>query len=245
MKFFRLAIFSLVTVICAAPGSAAEPSKVGDFALLDQNGKFHQLSWYGDAKAVVVFVQGNGCPIVRNGVHALKALRDEFESRGVVFFMLNPQMQDDRASIVKEAADFGYDFPILLDKAQLVAESLGVDRTAEAFVIDPETLTVLFRGPVDDRLDYESQKPAAKHHYLKDALEATLSGQAVAGDTPASPGCIINFSSKKQHREAGVSYSKAPRTAARRETVGHVANCCLRCKESWSSQCHSPPRAAI
>ena len=208
MKLPGFAIVCIATAICAFAASAAEPKKVGDFTLLDQHGKSHQLSWYGDHKAIVIMVQGNGCPIVRNGAHALKALRDEYESRDVAFFMLNPQMQDDRASILKEANDFGYDFPILVDEAQLVAESLGVDRTAEAFLIDPKTMTVVFRGPIDDRLGYESQRPAAKHHYLKDALEATLSGRAVAGDSLSSPGCIINFPSRDRHQKTAVSYSK-------------------------------------
>ena len=208
MKFLQLAIFCVATAIGTSAASAAEPTRVGDFALLDQHGKFHQLSWYGDQKAVVLFVQGNGCPIVRNGAHALRALRDEFESQDVVFFMLNPQMQDDRESILEEANDYGYDFPILVDEAQLVAESLGVDRTAEAFLINPKTMTVLYRGPIDDRLDYESQKPAAKHHYLKDALEASLAGKEVAGDSPPSPGCIINFPSRNPQLQTEVSYSK-------------------------------------
>ena len=97
MKTLRLAILCVATVLCTTVASAAAPTQVGDFALLDQNGKFHQLSWYGDHKAIVVFVQGNGCPIVRNGVHAMKTVRDEFEGRDVAFFMLNSQTQDDRA----------------------------------------------------------------------------------------------------------------------------------------------------
>ena len=170
MKLSQFTVYCLATTIASLICSASELTKVGDFALLDHEGKSHQLSWYGDQKAVVIFIQGNGCPIVRNGVPALNAIRDEFESQGVTFFMLNPQMQDNRASIVKEAEEFGYDFPILVDEAQLVAESLDVDRTSETFVIDPKTLTVVFRGPIDDRLGYESQKPVAKNHYLKDAL---------------------------------------------------------------------------
>ncbi len=236
MKSPGFAVFCIAATTCSLAASAAEPKKVGDFTLLDQHGKSHQLSWYGDQKAIVILVQGNGCPIVRNGAHALKALRDEYESRDVAFFMLNPQMQDDRASILKEANDFGYDFPILVDEAQLVAESLGVDRTAEAFLIDPKTMTVVFRGPIDDRLGYESQKPAAKHHYLKDALEATLSGGAVAGDTPAAPGCIINFPSRKRHEKDEVSYSK--------DIVPILENNCVTCHHDggiapWSMSSHA------
>ncbi|MCZ6504081.1 MAG: redoxin domain-containing protein [Gammaproteobacteria bacterium] len=236
MKLFKFALFCLATTGASLLCSAAELSKVGDFALLDQQGKFHQLSWYGDQKAIVIFIQGNGCPIVRNGVPTLKEIRDEFESQGVTFFMLNPQMQDNRESIAKEAEEFGYDFPILVDEAQLVAESLGVDRTSESFVIDPKTMTVVFRGPIDDRLGYESQRRVAKNHYLKDALTAVLSGQAVADDIPSAPGCLINFPSRDQHRQNKVSYAK--------DIVPILKDNCVSCHHDggigpWSMSSHA------
>ena len=232
----RVALATLLIALTASGASAMEPTPVGDFALLDHNGKSHQLSWYGDQKAVVILVQGNGCNIVRNGAHALKALRDEYAERDVTFFMLNPQMQDDRGSIAKEASDFGYDFPILVDDTQLVAESLGVVRTGEAFVIDPKAMKVIFRGPIDDRLDYESQKPEAKHHYLKDALEATLAGAPIASDIPTSPGCIINFAARDAHEKKELSYSK--------DIAPILENNCVKCHHDggiapWSMKNHA------
>ena len=44
-------LFSLAT-----PTLANE--RIGDFALLDDQGKFHQLSYYGDYSAVAVLVSG-------------------------------------------------------------------------------------------------------------------------------------------------------------------------------------------
>tara|TARA_R110002072_G_scaffold170381_2_gene323884 strand:- start:879 stop:2672 length:1794 start_codon:yes stop_codon:yes gene_type:complete len=207
MRLFNYFFLFLACTLAGATSMAAETPKIGDFSLLDHQGKFHQLSWYGDQKAIVIFVQGNGCPIVRNGAPTLKAIRDEYESQGVAFFMLNPQTQDNRHSIAKEAEEFGYDFPILVDEAQLVAESLGVDRTSEVFVIDPKTMTVVFRGPIDDRLGYESQKPEAKNHYLTDALDAFLSGQTVAENSLEVPGCLIGFPARDQHAKVPVSYT--------------------------------------
>jgi len=130
MKFYCLLLLLLLLApsLSATPFGAAQLAKIGDFALLDHQGKFHQLSWYNDQKAVVIFIQGNGCPITRNGALTLETIRDDFAGQGVNFFMLNPQPQDDRDSIADEAAEFNYDFPILIDESQLVAESLGVDR---------------------------------------------------------------------------------------------------------------------
>ena len=200
----------LAALLVSSPAfaTATEAVRVGDFALLDHQGKFHQMSWYGDQQAIVLFIQGNGCPIARNAVPTLKTLRDKFADRNVAFFMLNPAPQDTRDSINEEAAKFSYDFPILIDETQLVAETLGVDRTSETFIIDPKTMTVLYRGPIDDRLGYESQKPEATQHYLRDALEAVLAGQPVAAGTPEAPGCLVSFPGRTALAESGVSYAK-------------------------------------
>ena len=52
---------------------------VDNFVLLDQDGKAHDLYYNQDAAAIVVMIQGNGCPIVRNAWSDFKAVRDEFE----------------------------------------------------------------------------------------------------------------------------------------------------------------------
>jgi peroxiredoxin len=206
-SFISALLLAALWLAAAAPAGAT-PSKIGDFSLLDHTGKFHQLSWYSDQKAVVIFIQGNGCPIVRNGTPTFKAIRDEFADQEVMFFMLNPQPQDNRDSIAKEAAEFKYDFPILLDESQLVAQSLGVDRTSEVFIIDPKSLEVIFGGPIDDRLGYQTQRPKASQHYLRDALTAVVTGQQVAANTPEAPGCLISFPQYQQDQKSPVSYAE-------------------------------------
>jgi len=198
----------LVTLTALAPLAAVAQKPVGDFALLDHKGAFHQLSRYADQNAVVIFVQGNGCPISRVTVPTLAEIREEFAGQGVQFLLLNSNIQDDPASIRKEAAEFSIDFPILMDEAQLVAESLGVKRTCEVFVIDPAKREIVFHGPVDDRADYETQRLVVQNHYLRDALSAMLAGEPVAMDVPESPGCLITFPTRTVDRNRRISYSE-------------------------------------
>jgi peroxiredoxin len=224
MKTFGLAVFCL-TLFTSLLCSAASAGKVGDFALLDHQGKHHQLSWYGDQKAIVIIIQGNGDALVRAAVPALNQLRDEFERQGVAFFMLNPRLRDSRESIAMEAEEFGYEFPILVDETQLVAESLGVERTAESLVIDPATMTVVFRGSVDD----------ADNLFLKNALTAVLSGQAVANTRPAPVGSAISFASREQSQPGQLSYS--------RDIVPILQDNCVSCHHDggigpWSMSSH-------
>jgi hypothetical protein len=188
----------------ASTAQPARPQHVDNFTLLDQNGRSHKLYYLSDRKAVVIMVQGNGCPIARTAWNFLKEVRGEYASKGIEFLMLNPNLQDTRASVQAEAKEFGYDIPILLDPSQLIGESLGVTRTAEVFVIDTKTWNVAYRGPVDDRLNYERQRATAKEQYLVDALNNVLAGKPVAVVKRDSPGCIVDF----PKRNPAISYSR-------------------------------------
>ena len=129
----------VLTFGIAPPAQALGPGdRVDNFRLLDQNGASHELYYLSDAKAVVIMVHGNGCPIVRNTLPGLKEIRDRYRDQGVEFLLINPNLQDGRNDVASEATEFGIDFPILIDETQLIGESLGVIRTADVFVIDPK-----------------------------------------------------------------------------------------------------------
>src|SRR4030095_5989165 len=141
---------------------ALNPGQVVDnFRLLDQNGKSHELYYSSDMKAVVLMVHGNGCPIVRPPLPALREIREQYRAQGVESLLLNSNLQDKPEAVAAEAKEFSVDFPILLDGAQLIGEALGVVRTSEVFVIDPKGWKLVYRGPMNDRLSYEKQRPAS------------------------------------------------------------------------------------
>ena len=199
MRRVKLAVF--LALIALGTASAAVPAPgahVADFTLMDQAGTKHQLYELSSKRAVVIMTQSNGCPIVRLAIPALRDIRDRYQPKDIEFLLLNPTRQDTRDAVRKEAAEFGFGMPILLDPTQRVGEAWGVDRTAEVFVIDPKTWTLKFHGPIDDRLNYESQRPV-HHQYLTDALDAVLANKPVAVSSVVSPGCLINFPNRK-HR---------------------------------------------
>jgi len=208
-KMHQTALISLFLIAFSASSNAS--LRVDNFVLLDHLGDAHELYYHRDASAIVFMVQGNSCPIVRNALTDFKALRGEFESQGVKFFMLNANLQDQRASIAAEAAKYGIDVPILDDETQLIGESLDLVRTGEVLVIDPKTWQVAYRGPINDRLQYERQKANAGEHYTADALNALLQGQPVAQAQRDAVGCLINFAQsgeKKLAEHANISYSE-------------------------------------
>jgi hypothetical protein len=222
--------------------------RVGDFALLDHEGKLHQLYRNVNSRALVLFVYGSDCNISRDSIPALKQLRDQFANpvdgfltqvrersanrgegflmkvrerlanrgegflaearerfanRSVGFLMIDANPQDDRKTLQRDAIRYGIDMPILKDQTQLVAESLNIYRTGEALLIDTRTWQVVYRGPVDDRLNYEMAKAEAQQHFLHDAIAALLGDRAVALAAPPDIGCRISLDKKKD-----VSYAK-------------------------------------
>ena len=186
----------LMTLGAGTAAALAPGGHVADFTLKDQSGAAHELYGLAAKKAIVIMTQSDGCPIVRLAVPALREIRDRYQSKGIEFLLLNPTLQDTAAAVNKEAAEFGFGMTILLDSTQKVGESWGVNRTAEVFVIDPKTWTLVYHGPIDDRLSYEAQRPV-HHQYLTDALDAVLAGRAVAAASVVSPGCLIYFPNRK------------------------------------------------
>jgi peroxiredoxin len=186
------------TAEAAPPAAQATADKaVGktlpDFTLADQNGKTHELYKMTDAKAIVMVMQGVGCPIVQQITPDVKDLEAAYEPKGVKFLMLNANNQDTREMIKAEADNFDIKIPILKDVGQKVSEPLGVTRTAEAFVIQPKTWKILYHGPISDRLTYGRAKAKADNPYVANALDALLAGKAVPASQAMTDGCLIDY----------------------------------------------------
>ena len=204
-RFTGLLLLLLLPASCdRLSGPVATGPKVGNFALLDQTGEFHELHYYSDFKAVVLFSHGLGCQIVRNQVPALAQLQSDFEARGVKFLGINANLQDDRDSIARDSAELNIGFPILVDESQHVARSLGIERTAEAILIETASWSIAYRGPIDDRLDYGVQRTSTGQPFLRSAIESLLERRRISEPSVESPGCLIQF---RELDEADLSFS--------------------------------------
>jgi hypothetical protein len=166
----------------AKNASATAVAPVGNFLLVDANFEAHELYRRGEDKAIVLVTQANGDAVLRGQAAAVKALNTAYAGKGVEVWMINSNLKDSREAILAEAAKAGYDAPIMMDSYQLVGESLGVTRSAEAIVIDPKTWSVAWRGDVAD---------AGK------AVDALVAGTSVPAAS-AAKGALIDFPARKQ-----------------------------------------------
>ncbi len=168
--------------------AATAPARVDNFMLVDQNLEGHELYRLGDAPAIVLISQANGDAAIRKLAPALNKLAADYGAKGVEFRLINSSAKE-RESLAAEAAAAGLKTPILWDRYQLVGESLGVTRSAEAFVVNPKNWTVAWRGSAAD---------------LGPALEAVLAGKAPAAGA-AGAGAPIAFPNRG---EAKFTYVK-------------------------------------
>jgi peroxiredoxin len=197
IRYMRVLMLYAALGAASATATALAPGDhIADFTLKDAMGASHRLYSLSGKKAIVVMTQSNGCPIVRLAVPALREIREHYRAQDMEFLLLNPTLQDSADAVQHEAQEFGFAMTVLLDHRQQVGEAWGVNRTAEVFVINPKTWTLLYHGPIDDRLNYESQR-AVHHPYLTDALDALLANKPLPVAAVASPGCLINFPERK------------------------------------------------
>jgi len=116
-KLVLLALVALFGTLYSCQQKAPKidmDADVPNFALHDQHGDFHELYYYGDEKAVVLYTQQNGCSTVRNDMEQLKAARSAFRNKGVRFLMINSTGKDSREDMLEEAENYDIEFPITI-----------------------------------------------------------------------------------------------------------------------------------
>lgn len=194
-----------------APGKGKDKEKVENFALIDHRGEFHELYYHEkdpETRAIALIVHGNGCPIVRQWIPELNRLHAVYGKQGIRFWMINSNPQDSREEVKAEADSFQLAMPVLLDPTQLVAGALGIERTAEAILIDPATWKIQYRGAIGDRFDYESTKPKDHHEYLAEALDAMLEGKPIPTQRTTFSGCRVSRLAGTEKDLPADAYSK-------------------------------------
>jgi hypothetical protein len=194
-----------LAAFCAARFAfALSPGEtVDNFRLPDHLGGSRELYYLSDMKAVVLMAQGNGCDVSRKAVPELKALRDRYRPQGVEFLLIDSNLADSRAAIVKEASEHGIDMPVLMDETQLIGEALGLARNGEVLVIDPRGWKLAYRGPL----------AVGNASHAADAIEAVVQAQPVRTakvDTPRSDKqCAIAMPERdRKQAHAKISYEK-------------------------------------
>ena len=183
------AVFAAAT-LASIPVSAGE--RISDFSLIDQHGKFFQLSRQANFDAIV-FMAHEDSRDVRRAASDLADLSTQFEGQNVGFYFIDSTGETDKAEIQETADDADIELPVLMDETQLVARELGIERATDVVILDPTALELVFRGALNDRWAEDTRSRRASDHYAADALSQFLAGETVTARQTSSKGDEITL----------------------------------------------------
>ena len=181
VKTFGFTLFALIT------SSALGQEQVGDFSLLDQSGYFHQMSWYGDKKAIAFLAQANRDESVANAIPEFTRLAKAFSAEKIQFFLINSMGLRDRKEVQAEMDRLGTQIPVLMDDAQIIGEALGIQRSAELILFDPSNFTVIHRGSLTGETE--------------SILNSIVAGEEFTAPETLEVGQPINYAAANNHRQ--------------------------------------------
>ena len=163
------------------------------FALPDTEGTIHEP---GGAPVTVVVFTCNHCPYALAWHERIMAVARDYADRGVRMLAINPNdaeryPRDSPDAMAARVRDGEFDgVPYLRDESQEVAHAYDAKTTPDVFVIDANG-TLRYRGAPDSDHDDPSQNAA----FLRDALDAILSGQEPDPAETTPVGCSIKWRS--------------------------------------------------
>jgi hypothetical protein len=143
-------------------------------------------------KTAVLFFVTHDCPISNYYSHEIRRICDEYSSRGASCALIytDPTLSDLDAK--KHAMDYGHGaYPKIVDRRHVLVAATGATVTPEAIVIRSGE-SIAYRGRIDNAYaGLGKPRRVVNEHYLRDALDAVLSGNAVPRPETAPVGCYI------------------------------------------------------
>lgn len=182
-------LFVIVSLFAVSAVNAQTPkigSVIDSFTLTDTTGKAQSLdSLKGKNGAVVVFLSAQ-CPVVRGYHERINQIAADYQAKGINFIGVNSNVSESLDWVKSNIVEYGYKFPVLIDKGNVLADKLGATVTPEVYYLDAKNV-LLYHGAIDN----DRSGRNVSESYLRTAFDASLSGKKVERPTANAFGCSI------------------------------------------------------
>lgn len=169
-------IFALISCTVAeqeAETTAKIDKKVKEWSLKDTKNKPHSLKKLSEKKkAVVLIFLATQCPIVDDYVERINALAKDYKEKEVQLVGIHSNKHETIEEIKKYSEKHNFEFPILKDPKNGLADYFQARRTPEVFVLDKEHI-LRYKGAIDD------SRKTPENQYLKNVLNLILEGKVI------------------------------------------------------------------
>jgi AhpC/TSA family len=147
----------------------------------------------GPAGTLVIFTCDH-CPFARGWEGRIVELGNSYVKKGIGVILINANdpsehEEDGFAGMQARAKSADMRIPYVVDETSNVARAFGATVTPEVFLFDRHG-KLAYHGAVDDN---RKEPEKVQSHYLKDALDAVVSGKPLALPETKSLGCSIKY----------------------------------------------------
>ena len=154
-----------------------------------QNQNFDQITKKKEYTALMFMAPD--CPLCMKLATPFSALSDSFPN--VQFLAVYSGIYYDPMEINMFATETQLKLPIFRDYRYEVAHQLNAGITPEFFLLDSNS-NVLYQGMLDDRTEViGTYKQTWSHHYLRDAIKASLAKNPIRVKKTDAVGCVLEY----------------------------------------------------
>jgi thiol-disulfide isomerase/thioredoxin len=139
---------------------------------------------------VLVFVRTD-CPVANRYAPTIQELSAAYGGKAV-FWLVYPSRAETAEQIRQHEQEYGYKMQALRDPQHVLVKAAEVQITPEVAVFD-RSRKLVYHGRIDDLyVDIAKTRSAPTTHDLADALQAAISGKALAVQSKPGVGCFIS-----------------------------------------------------
>lgn len=182
-------IAAVVAISSVAAGAGPTALKIGEkapsFTLEDPAGKAHSMDRYLESKYLVIMFISTQCPVSNDYNERMARLNKQYEGK-VAFLAINSNKAETPEQIAEHARKHEFDFTVLKDVDNVVADLYGASVTPETYVVDGNGI-LRYHGRIDDSRDPDD----ITTHDLQITLDALLAGKDVPRTQTKAFGCGI------------------------------------------------------
>ena len=186
LTLFAMLAFILSPVASEARNGLEIGSTVENFSLTDTDGATKSLNDLKGKKGTVIVWLSAQCPVVKAYKDRINEIATAYQAKGIAFVGINSNATEDLTWVKSNKTEFGYNFPVLIDKGNVLADKWGASVTPEVYYLDSKNV-LLYHGAIDN----DRSGKNITDQYLKTAFDSALGGKAIVKTRANAFGCTI------------------------------------------------------
>jgi hypothetical protein len=148
-----------------------------------------------NSRLLVLFFVASDCPVSNRTFPEMQRVRTEFQSHGVTFWFVYPNVGESRSAVRAHQQAFDPSGEAILDNSGQLARLTHAIVTPEVSVLTADSggsWTPVYTGRIDDRyVRLGLERPAATQHFAERVIAAALRGAPIERPTGIPVGCGI------------------------------------------------------